>query len=209
MSGFRPAMRLMDQAAIRPAQLSRSVPMPFPLALTLAAGLLMPTPAPDGDELLVLIETVDARGSLAAIGHIRLRDSRHGLVLMPELSGLPPGLHGFHVHQNPSCFPAQKDGQAQAAGGAGPHLDPHAAHHHGSPWGEGHLGDLPALTVDAEGRARQPLLAPRLRLEQVMARSLVIHAGGDNHADTPQPLGGGGARIACGVVGVLLPRVQP
>ena len=25
-------------------------------------------------------------------------------------------------------------------------------------------------------------------------------AGGDNHADHPAPLGGGGARVACGVV---------
>jgi superoxide dismutase, Cu-Zn family len=29
----------------------------------------------------------------------------------------------------------------------------------------------------------------------------MIHAGGDNYADQPQPLGGGGARIACGVIG--------
>lgn len=28
----------------------------------------------------------------------------------------------------------------------------------------------------------------------------MIHAGSDNHADHPQPLGGGGARVACGVI---------
>ena len=28
----------------------------------------------------------------------------------------------------------------------------------------------------------------------------MIHAGGDNYSDQPQPLGGGGARIACGVI---------
>ncbi|MEW3305172.1 hypothetical protein MZT66_26250 [Escherichia coli] len=26
------------------------------------------------------------------------------------------------------------------------------------------------------------------------------HAGGDNHDDHPEPLGGGGARIACGII---------
>ena len=31
-------------------------------------------------------------------------------------------------------------------------------------------------------------------------KSVVIHAGGDNYSDQPQPLGGGGARIACGVI---------
>jgi Cu-Zn family superoxide dismutase len=28
----------------------------------------------------------------------------------------------------------------------------------------------------------------------------MVHAGGDNYDDTPAPLGGGGARIACGIV---------
>lgn len=29
----------------------------------------------------------------------------------------------------------------------------------------------------------------------------MVHAGGDNYADDPKPLGGGGARIACGSIG--------
>jgi len=28
----------------------------------------------------------------------------------------------------------------------------------------------------------------------------MVHAEGDNHADHPAPLGGGGARMACGVI---------
>jgi len=28
----------------------------------------------------------------------------------------------------------------------------------------------------------------------------MVHAGGDNHADHPAPLGGGGERVACGVI---------
>jgi Cu-Zn family superoxide dismutase len=28
----------------------------------------------------------------------------------------------------------------------------------------------------------------------------MIHAGSDNYSDSPKPLGGGGARIACGVI---------
>ncbi len=28
----------------------------------------------------------------------------------------------------------------------------------------------------------------------------MVHKGGDNHSDHPQPLGGGGARVACGVI---------
>ena len=43
---------------------------------------------------------------------------------------------------------------------------------------------------------------PRLKKEEeIKGRSLMVHAGGDNHADHPEPLGGGGARVACGVIG--------
>ncbi|MRR17699.1 MAG: superoxide dismutase [Cu-Zn] SodC1, partial [Deltaproteobacteria bacterium] len=30
--------------------------------------------------------------------------------------------------------------------------------------------------------------------------SLMIHVGGDNYSDVPEKLGGGGGRLACGVV---------
>ena len=63
-----------------------------------------------------------------------------------------------------------------------------------------HRGDLPPLFVDAEGSATQPVLAPRLKMSDLTGRSLMLHAGGDNHADHPAVLGGGGARIACGVI---------
>jgi Cu-Zn family superoxide dismutase len=56
------------------------------------------------------------------------------------------------------------------------------------------------LFVTADGRATHPVLAPRLRVSDLRGRSLMVHAGGDNHADHPEKLGGGGPRMACGVV---------
>jgi Cu-Zn family superoxide dismutase len=44
------------------------------------------------------------------------------------------------------------------------------------------------------------LVAPRLRLADILGRSLIIHAGSDNFSDEPAPLGGGGARIACVII---------
>ena len=64
----------------------------------------------------------------------------------------------------------------------------------------GHRGDLPALVVDAQGNAAQPVTAPHLKVAEIRGRSIVIHAGGDNYSDSPKPLGGGGARIACGII---------
>ncbi|MHB1174575.1 MAG: superoxide dismutase family protein [Sulfuriferula sp.] len=43
-------------------------------------------------------------------------------------------------------------------------------------------------------------LAPRLKMAGMKGRSVMAHTGGDNHADHPAPLGGGGARVACGIV---------
>jgi len=153
-----------------------------------------------GAETSVTLYSVDSRGNGAAVGTVRLVDTRYGLAIYPALKNLQPGLHGFHVHTNPSCAPADKDGKPEAAAAAGDHLDPEATKRHGEPWGDGHLGDLPALYVAADGTASNPVLAPRVKLADVRNRSLMIHAGGDNHADHPAPLGGGGARIACGVI---------
>jgi Cu-Zn family superoxide dismutase len=44
------------------------------------------------------------------------------------------------------------------------------------------------------------VLAPRLKLSDVKGKALMVHAGGDNHSDHPAPLGGGGARIVCGII---------
>lgn len=143
---------------------------------------------------------VNEKGVQVEIGSIAVEDSPYGLVLSPDLHGLPPGLHGFHIHQNPSCDAKEKDGKMVPALAAGGHLDPAGSNKHGEPWGDGHLGDLPPIYVDSAGRATQPVLAPRLKIADISGRSIMIHAGGDNHSDHPAPLGGGGARIACGVI---------
>jgi len=149
---------------------------------------------------VVTMQLVDAQGSGKALGTITVTESRFGLVFTPDLSGLQAGVYGFHVHEKPSCAPAEKDGKMVPALAAGPHYDPNGSKVHGTPWGEGHLGDLPALAVAANGTATNPVLAPRLELSDLKGRSLMIHAGGDNHSDHPAPAGGGGARMACGVI---------
>lgn len=148
----------------------------------------------------VEMHLVDADGVGASAGTITLEKTRHGIVLTPELSGLAPGVHGFHLHEHGSCEPSEKDGTVTPAGAAGGHYDPKKTGRHGAPWGDGHLGDLPPLYVAADGTATVPVLAPRVKMKDLHGRALMVHAGGDNFADHPAPLGGGGGRIACGVV---------
>ena len=148
----------------------------------------------------VEMHAVTADGVGASIGTIELSDMSGGLHIVPKLRNLPPGEHGFHVHENADCAPAEKDGKMQAALKAGAHLDPaHSAMHQG-PQGQGHLGDLPKLEVATDGTATKPVMAARLKVADLKNHALIIHAGSDNYSDTPQPLGGGGARIACGVI---------
>ncbi len=164
------------------------------------AALLGSTALACAEDLTVTMHAVDSNGVGAAIGTLTASDSKSGLVLTPKLSGLTPGLHGFHVHQNPDCAPGEKDGQKAAALAAGGHLDPKKTGKHAGPMGHGHSGDLPALQVNADGTASMPVTAPHLKLADLHGHAIVIHAGSDNYADEPKPLGGGGARIACGVV---------
>lgn len=166
----------------------------------LLVGALGLASVAQAEDLTVKMNMVDDKGIGAEVGQVVVSESQYGLVFTPTLKGLPAGLHGFHVHENPSCAPAEKDGKMTPAQAAGGHFDPAATKKHGLPWGDGHLGDLPAMYVDAEGNAANPVLAPRLKMADVKGRSLMIHAGGDNHADHPAPLGGGGARVVCGVI---------
>lgn len=169
--------------------------------LLIAAACLAASSTAFSAEFTVNVSLAEKQGTGAAIGTVRIAETPYGLAFYPALKGLPPGLHGFHVHEKPSCAPAEKDGVMTPAEAAGGHLDPKGTKKHGEPWGGGHLGDLPALYVAADGTATSPVLGPRLKLADVKNRALMVHAGGDNHADHPAPLGGGGARVGCGVIG--------
>lgn len=143
--------------------------------------------------VVVSMYQVTPQGPGTSLGTVTLSDTPYGLMLTPNLHGLTPGAHGFHIHQNPSC--------ANGAMAAGGHLDPNHRDLHLGPFNDqGHLGDLPVLLADAKGNATLPVVAPRLSLLQVGGHALMIHAGGDNYSDTPEKLGGGGARFACGVI---------
>lgn len=130
-------------------------------------------------------------GDKKEVGKVVFNDTEYGLLIVPTLSALPPGLHGFHLHQHPNCGEHGMD--------AGAHYDPKNTNTHQGPYGKGHLGDLPALYVSVDGSANTPTLAPRLKTTDLKGLAVMIHAGGDNYSDNP-PLGGGGARIACGSV---------
>jgi Cu-Zn family superoxide dismutase len=163
--------------------------------------MMMAAAAAGAAETVIEMHRVTADGTDTKIGAIKVESTEYGTLFTPNLSGLPPGLHGFHVHATGNCGPMEKDGHMVAGMAAGGHFDPGQTNAHKGPYGDGHLGDLPALYVDAAGMAVHPVLAPRIKLTDLQGHALMIHEGGDNYADAPKALGGGGARVACGVVG--------
>lgn len=137
-----------------------------------------------------------SQGEIKSAGTVVLQDTQYGLLITPNLTGLPTGVRAMHVHEFGDC--SVKDGVP--AGAAGGHYDPADTGQHLGPYQEGHLGDLPPLYADENGLASTPVLAPRLKVKDIRGRALMVHEGGDNFADVPHHLGGGGGRVACGVI---------
>ncbi len=168
--------------------------------ITITMAGLAPLVGYADDAVEVAMYKVSSDGRGEAIGAVTVQDSEHGLVIELDLEQLPPGVHGFHVHENPDCGAAEKDGKMTAAAAAGDHYDPDNTGAHLGPYNpDGHLGDLPTMYVNQDGESAHKLLAPRLEVDDLRGRALMIHEGGDNYSDQPEPLGGGRSRIACGV----------
>lgn len=126
---------------------------------------------------------IDHKGVGESIGRIDIIELSKGIVIKPILSGLAPGGHGFHVHQEGTCDNVIVDGENVAGGMAKGHYMGHQ--HHGSP-----AGDLPNIVFDKQLIADVAFFAPQLTLNEIKGRSFMIHALATKDANL---------RIACGV----------
>ena len=129
-------------------------------------------------------------------GTARFEDAPDGLKVTVQLTGVPPGVHGIHIHEKGSC--------ADSGAAAGPHFNPDHAKHglvtRGGPT-KAHAGDLGNVTADKDGVARLELVIPHESVSgenAVAGRSIVLHEKGDDFRS--QPAGDSGSRIACGEI---------
>ena len=144
------------------------------------------------------VSLVDGQGQI--IGEVRAGDSPQGAVLRVAAQGLPPGTHGMHIHDVGVC-------EGPAFESAGPHWNPenkqHGLHNPQGP----HRGDLPNVTVGADGRLTAEVTIENSNLRgsrlygfanQIFddnGAALVIHAQPDDMQTDPS--GSSGDRIAC------------
>lgn len=166
--------------------------------ILMSIALVIFGPVVDGEGAL---ETAKAELRNAAgdvIGQATLSQQSEGVRIALEVSHLPPGIHAFHVHAAGKCDPPDFKS-------AGSHFNP-TGKKHGRKNPEGaHVGDLPNLTIGADGTGRADVLVEEVTLGEGAnslfhpeGTSLVIHANMDD--EVTDPTGNAGARIACGVI---------
>lgn len=163
-----------------------------------AAVLFFATTLPAQTIRTATAELIDTTG--ARIGTVELQETpSYGVWLQVDVEGLSPGVHGFHIHETGTCNPPSFDG---AGGHYAPRGNAHGMlHPHGK-----HAGDLLNLHVPASGRVETERLAQNVTLVQGAhatlldqdGSALVIHATDDDYHS--QPSGGGGTKVACGVI---------
>ncbi|CAL0329054.1 unnamed protein product [Lupinus luteus] len=118
-----------------------------------------------------------------------------------RVSGLTPGLHGFHLHEYGDT--------TNGCISTGPHFNPNSLTH-GAPEDEvRHAGDLGNIVANADGVAEATIVDSQIPLtgpNSVLGRALVVHELGDDLGKGGHELslttGNAGGRLACGVVGL-------
>ena len=120
-----------------------------------------------------------------------------GIKVAADLQGLTKGKHGFHIHEFGDC--SSTDGSS-----AGGHFNP-AGMTHGAPMDMSrHAGDMGNLEADDSGKAHLEYIDKVITFEgvtSIIGRSIIIHKGEDDLKT--QPTGNAGARVACGVIGIV------
>jgi Cu-Zn family superoxide dismutase len=162
------------------------------LALITAALALLTLPA--------AAQTAGATATLldqsgTNLGTLTLTEMDGGVHVAGELTGVPNGEHGFHIHETGACDAA---GKFESAGA---HFEP-AGHKHGSENPDGpHAGDLMNVTADDDGKVAVDLHNANVTLAQLLdtdGSALVLHANADDYKTDPS--GNSGDRFACGVI---------
>ena len=133
----------------------------------------------------------------AAVGTVVLLAAGDDVAINVAVTGLPPGMHGIHLHTVGSC-------EAPGFASAGGHLNPHSMQHGTANPAGPHLGDLPNLIVGSSGtgevtaKLRDSRATAMAALFDADGTAIVIHAAPDDYRTDPS--GTSGTRIACAVL---------
>ena len=132
-----------------------------------------------------------------SIGSANLIDGPNGMLIRLELApgSLEPGWHGIHLHATGDCSDI---GMYKMSGGHVGKME--GGHGLLNPKGSEN-GDLPNIWAAADGSAGYEAFTTLDTLGALVegdGSAIIIHEGEDDHMT--QPIGGAGARVACGVI---------
>lgn len=155
-----------------------------------------PTGFRAGDRAVATINGKSGSSVTGTATFTQTGDNKVRMIL--NIDGAPQGVHAVHLHQNGDCSAAD-------ATSAGLHWNPtQQPHGNRETKGAHHKGDLPNLTVGADGRGRAEMEVEGWTISgsdtttSVVNRAIIIHAKADDYKS--QPSGNAGDRIGCGVV---------
>jgi Cu-Zn family superoxide dismutase len=159
-----------------------------------------PPPKPQHRIQHAMANMAPASASLVS-GRLLIDAIDDGVRIHGELGGLGRnGVHAIHVHERGDCSAAD----ASTAGG---HFNPDGVAHGRAGMPPHHLGDMDNLHANGQGVAKVDLRLHGVTLgsgaaNDILGRAIIVHASPDDY--TSQPTGNAGARVACGVIEMVL-----
>ncbi len=160
------------------------------LACAMATSLAFAAPALAANEATAVLKDPDGK----EVGKISVMAIPSGVLIAADLTAVPPGTHGFHIHAVGKC---EAPDFKSAGGHFNPEEDEHGLMNEAGP----HAGDMPNIHVPETGKLKLEVLNQMVSLDGLLdgdGAAIVIHEGSDDY--TSDPAGDAGARIACGVL---------
>ncbi len=144
-------------------------------------------------------DIVSTTGDKSVNGTVKFVETKDGLRVYANVHGLPPGKHGFHIHEYGDIGNHGKN--------AGGHYNPNHVKHGfivKDGYAKAHAGDFGNITIDENGDGELELFIPEMRLSggkyNIAGRAVIIH---ENEDDFSQPTGNAGPRIAGGTIKIV------
>jgi Cu-Zn family superoxide dismutase len=142
--------------------------------------------------------TLDPTSGQTAKGTVHFQNAgEDGVEVVVDLTGVPPGVHGFHVHDKGACGNNGMD--------AGGHFNPTGMVHGAPDAVSHHAGDFGNVTADDKGEVHTRFTTHSITINSgataVVGHAIVLHGNADDLVT--QPAGNAGPRIACGVATLM------
>ncbi|MFT7233384.1 MAG: Cu-Zn family superoxide dismutase [Cyclobacteriaceae bacterium] len=164
------------------------------MTITLLMSLLSCGQQPKSLEAICMVAPTEGN---QVTGSVTFTETADGVKIVADLTGLEPGLHGFHIHEFGDC--SAPDGSS-----AGGHFNPENASHGSLMDADRHSGDMGNIVADSSGHAHMEITDKMMTLKgekSIINKGLIVHKNMDDLKT--QPTGNAGPREGCGTIVIV------